>query len=379
MKHCFYLLAIFACLLNSRVGHAQVPLGKEVASFSFTVSKLLSDPVRSRVYAAETATNSVIVIDTTTLTVAATIPVGSDPVDMAMSFDGSTLFVVNHGSTVSAISVIDLDLLAVTTTFSLPTSPEAIACDPAGRIYVETDGTFQRPTYQLDGATGAVLATFDISDAAGNGLLAVSPDGTTLFAGSLGGDTASFSSFSLSPPVPTILQTNDEAGYTIYQLVVSHNGEYVCLPGGGGNIGGPEGYATALFSTADITKYYGFFDNGDYPGPLAFSPDDSLVYQTAGQADTLQVFNTKNFTKINQVPLTSIPTDGYPSTVNTLVADLTGSYLFLGESAYDNPDYNGLVTVGRLFVVGTGAGTLKPPLPTVSVTATTPEGGRGKW
>ncbi len=49
-------------------------------------------------YVANVQSGTVSVIDTTTGTVTATIPVGADPIDMAVSPDGSTVYVANEGS-----------------------------------------------------------------------------------------------------------------------------------------------------------------------------------------------------------------------------------------------------------------------------------------
>lgn len=373
MKHFPRLFALFAVLLAPYVSRAQDPLGSIAAVFPFAPSKLLADPTRTRIYAAVPATNSIVVIDTTTLQAIATVPIGSDPVDMAISMDGNTLYVANNGSTLAAIGILDLNLLTTRTSFALPGSPVAIAAGLNGRVYASiTSDNFEFIIYQFDGTSGTIQATFNDSYY-DNGEFQISPDGKTLYEASTGTEPGSLKSFDVSTATPTALQTNTNASENNSQLVISHNGLYICLPSGGGNPGASN-YSTYLFSTADITSHYGSFANGAYPGPLAFSPDDSLVYQTRYGSDfVLDVFNTQTFFKTEEVSLPTIGAEGYPDNILSIVTDNTGSYLFISESSDE-----GTTSTGQLAVLTTGSGTLTPSsiLPVIT-SATTVSGTEG--
>src|SRR5262249_57828663 len=72
--------------------------------------------------------NTVSVIDTTSNTVAATIPVGSGPVGVAVSPDGSTVYVTNHGA--NTVSVIDPTSNTVAATIPVGISPLGVAGAP---------------------------------------------------------------------------------------------------------------------------------------------------------------------------------------------------------------------------------------------------------
>ena len=348
MKRFLYLLALATALLSTRAVQAQqYPLGSVAAEFPFTPARLLADPVRNRVYATVQATNSVAVIDTTTLQVIATIPIGSTPADMAISMDGTTLYVANTGSTLAAIGIIDLDTLTTRTSFSLAGSPAAIAAGSNGHVYVSATSNYDSNIYQLDGTTGDVQAEFSTSNY-DNNLFQISPDGTRLFVASTGVEPGSLESFDVSTDTPTALQTNSQASENDSQLVISHKGEYLCLPSGGGNPGAGN-YSTFLFSTSDITQHYGAFNNGAYPGPLAFSPDDALVYQTRyGSNPVLDVFSTTSFFANKEITLPTIGSSGYPDTINAIVTDNTGSYLFIAETSFD-----GSTNPGQLAVITT--------------------------
>jgi YVTN family beta-propeller protein len=65
--------------------------------------------------------NSVSAIDTATNSVVATIAVGANPSDIAISPDGKTAYVTNAGS--NTVSVINTSTNVVTTTVTVGTNP----------------------------------------------------------------------------------------------------------------------------------------------------------------------------------------------------------------------------------------------------------------
>jgi YVTN family beta-propeller protein len=83
-----------------------------------------------------TGSYSVSVIDTTTNTVIATIPVGTTPFGVAVSPDGSTAYVTNVNS--NSVSVIDTASNTVRTTIAaVGVQPFGLASTPDGtRVYV---------------------------------------------------------------------------------------------------------------------------------------------------------------------------------------------------------------------------------------------------
>ena len=374
--HTARLIVLFLVLFVTHPVHAEVQLGTVVGTFPYAPSKILADPVRLRVYVADTNTNSVIVLDTASLKVLASIPTGSGPADMAISEDGTTLYVANSGSSLTAVGVVDLGSLRLKTSFSLPGPAKAIAAGAGGRVYVAAViGDDDSEICQLDGSTGVVQTTFN-SGLYVNDLLQTSPNGNTLFAGDTGSEPSTVMSFDVSTPTPSLRQTNDEAGIFTLQLVVSHNGKFLCVPCSGGNpVSG--GYLTYLFSTANISATYGEFSNGIYPGPLAFSPNDALIYQTVGaevaSENTLQVFNTHTFEQVTQASFPIAGSGDYGDTITSIITDNTGSYLFVGESAMEATAAGSPYYVGQMLVLGTGVGPLPPTPPLVDVAATVPK------
>ncbi|HEY3594525.1 MAG TPA: hypothetical protein VGL13_11645, partial [Polyangiaceae bacterium] len=73
---------------------AQIPTPAPVVkSFSVGAQFFTADPARHRIYASVPTKNQVVAIDTETLKILATIPVGLGPAGMALSVDGTKLYV----------------------------------------------------------------------------------------------------------------------------------------------------------------------------------------------------------------------------------------------------------------------------------------------
>jgi YVTN family beta-propeller protein len=122
-----------------------------VTRFGFGVSHFVEDPNTSLVYATETANNSVAVIDATTLNLVTEIPVGSQPRGIAISNNGSTVYVADSGA--NQIDAIDTATMAAGTPILLPAGqqPTAVEVGTNNRLWVQTGGGIE----QIDATTGA--------------------------------------------------------------------------------------------------------------------------------------------------------------------------------------------------------------------------------
>ena len=79
-------------------------------------------------YIANTSAHSVSVVDTSTNTLTATVPVGTNPQGVAITPDGNFAYVPNYGS--NDVSVIDTSTNTVVDTLSFETSPNRVAVTP---------------------------------------------------------------------------------------------------------------------------------------------------------------------------------------------------------------------------------------------------------
>ncbi len=137
---------------------------------------LAVSPDGSEIYVTNIATNSVSVIDAATRSVVATVPVGSLPVEVAPTPDGDRVLVTNFGS--NSVSVIDTATRAVVSTVVVGNSPYGIAVAPDGeRAYAVNQAS--NTVTVIDTETATVVDTF----AVGNAPLfaALNPEGTRLF------------------------------------------------------------------------------------------------------------------------------------------------------------------------------------------------------
>jgi YVTN family beta-propeller protein len=168
------------------VGGISIPAGVAVA------------PDGSKVYVSsafdgnniQPASPTVWVIDTTTNTVTATIPVGRVSMDslggVAVAPDGSKVCVTNSDR--NSVLVIDTTTDTVTATISVGTDPAGVAVTKDGsKVYVANSGT--TTVSAIDTATNTVIATIPVG--ADPSWIAVTPDGSKAYVVNRGSDTVS--------------------------------------------------------------------------------------------------------------------------------------------------------------------------------------------
>jgi YVTN family beta-propeller protein len=111
-------------------------------------------------YITNAGDNTVSVVDTATNTVTATIPVGSFPLGVTVTPDGSTVYVANE---LDNVSVIDTATNTVTTTIPAGFTPFRVAVTPDGStVYVTDAGAGADTVSVIDTATNTVIATIPV-------------------------------------------------------------------------------------------------------------------------------------------------------------------------------------------------------------------------
>jgi YVTN family beta-propeller protein len=151
------------------------------------------------------AESYVAVIDTATNTVVDTIEVGNGPLGVAVSPNGSRVYVANNWD--GTISVIDAASNAVVDTVAAANCATAVAVSPDGsRVYVTSGFTYNfcvtgwdDSVSVIDAATNALIDTVPVEDSPVG--LVVTPDGSRVYVANWGSasvsviDTASLSVF----------------------------------------------------------------------------------------------------------------------------------------------------------------------------------------
>lgn len=184
------------------------------------------NPVLSRAYVAnKSMTGGVSVIDTSNDQVVATISVGGGPSDMAVSSDGTRVYVTN--STSGNVSVINTADNTVIGTITVGSNPAALAVSPDGsRQYVGSNGALS----VIDTATSTIVAT--ISGYAGTATgVAVSPNGQLVYVVGAGYGLGSVYSTSTYLSVGDFLTYGSPTGVAVAPdgstLWVASNGGFV--------------------------------------------------------------------------------------------------------------------------------------------------------
>lgn len=316
--------------------------------FNRPIGRIAADPVRARVYAIARDDNAVLVVDTNSLAITATIPIGSAPRGIAISADRSKLWVANSGSTNFAIGVIDLNTLQRLPSLSAPALPYDIEEGAGHRLYVTHRVSAPGAgIMQIDGDTGAFLTSFGSADA--GTFLEISPDRNLLFVG----DYGTLRKYNVATITPAIVQQANGLGSNPRGLRVNHNGQYIVFPQGGGN--GSPPYTTYQIPTASLTGVHGVFNVGGYPGPAAYSNDDTLLYHSAESDNRVTTFSTTTFASLGTIQLTG------SADIQDIAIDRSGRWLFVGTA--NSQGY------GDLRIIDTGRNDPGPtPLPTASPT-----------
>ena len=140
---------------------AQAQIGVVLKTFDLKAGQLLLDPARPQLYATLPDDNSLAVINTDTNTVVTTFFIGSNPAGMAISPDGTRLYVANSGS--ASIGVVDLTTLTALASLPAPFPANTIAAGLGNRLYLSgpDTGSFNATGIaQIDATTGALQGMF---------------------------------------------------------------------------------------------------------------------------------------------------------------------------------------------------------------------------
>ncbi len=326
------------------------------AVFNYFVGRLAVDPLRPRVYATVPGDNAVIVIDTNSLSVIKTIPIGPSPRGLTVSVDGKKLWVANSGSTSAAVGVVDLETLTTLPSLPAPTAPSDVEEGNGHRLFL----TPARPSFgpngqgtimQIDARTGAFQTYFGGFEVFGGAFLELSPDRRTLFLGNTGLSPSSMYTYDVSTPIPSTSQQGNNFGSRGYGLRVSHDGRLVVFPNGSGNGNGD--YRTFAIPTDNIRGVNGVFEVGRYLTAATFSNDDTLLYHGNGSESAVKIFDTRTFALVDTVSLGQSPGSSGSYDTRDLVVDRSGRWLFVAaESSFD---------AGDLRIFSTGRGDSLPP------------------
>ena len=311
---------------------SQAYAGETLATFDFSVSRFLMNPATHTMYASVPSLNSVVAIDTQSLAILSTTFVGSNPTGMALSNDGSRLYVANSSS--NFVGVMDTQSNQLVNSLAVSGSVRDVEVGRDGRLYVLTDSSLT----QHDPETGASIGP-NVSAHVYGGELAISPDKNTLYYADYGLSPASLYKYDVSGNTPQLLWESPHGGTSGsngQDLAISHDGSFISYAAGAGQIG----YSIAKYRTSDM-QIEGSFNTGAYPREITFSPDDAVAY-TVNTSGNVKMWDTQTFLSLGQFSI--------GGEASELAVDASGRYLF----AALNGNYWNADDTGRLLVIDTG-------------------------
>lgn len=308
MKTCLFVVVLFI----SNVALAD--FGDKLATFNFPATQFAMHPMKNHLYVTSASQNSVMIIDTTTLSLVDTVWIGSNPQGLAFSESGDKLYVATSGA--SFIEVIDTNSMEIIESLSVPQRPYDLEMGCNGILYA-TPASRSIGIMRIDSNSGDYLGHFS----GGvfiyrSGLLQVSTDKQYLYFCNRGLSPGTLARYNISGSAPILERKNGhgDLGSNGQDIALSNSGDWVTYAVGGGNFG----YDIALIQSADF-QILGTFNLGPYPREAQFSPDDKIFYavHTGGHID---VWDTETFLKL---PSMSISGEAYE-----LFVEARGRYLF---------------------------------------------------
>ena len=288
--------------------------GEKVATFNFPAAQFAMHPTKNHLYVTSSSLNSIMIINTSTLTLIDTVLVGSLPQGLAFSESGDKLYVATSGATY--IEVIDTNTLEIVESLSVPQSPYDLEMGSNGILYA-TPALQSIDIMRVDSNSGNYLGNFSggvfiYSD----GLLQVSADKQYLYFCNRGLSPGTLAKFNISGSSPIFEWKNGHGalGSNGQDIALSYSGDWVTYAVGGGNIG----YDIALIHSTNFS-ILGTFNLGAYPREAQFSPDDKIFYavHTAGHID---IWDTETFLQLPSIPISGEATE--------LFVEPRGRYLF---------------------------------------------------
>lgn len=228
----------------------------------------------NRAYLVNSVAGTVTVIDTLDGTVVSTIPVGADPVSVAVKADGKAAYVADAAG--RSIKVIDTATNTVKRSIALSFTPTTLAISPAGgALYI---GNATGKMAKLSTSTNRIVAW--ISGTTGATALVVSPNGKRVYAATPAG-IAAYTTSSWSTSAKLLAGT---AGSTV--LAVSRDSASVYTVSDGTQI--------KVLSATNFTVLHEF-TTAEHTTTAAVGKDGSLLFLTAADGD-LAVYDTKTRT-----------------------------------------------------------------------------------
>ena len=280
-------------LAASGVGNIPAFVANNTDSNAITAT-ITATPVTAGVgyaYVANSANNTVSVIDLSVNAVVASIPVGASPWGVASAPDGSRVY-VSHTSYLGSVSVINTANNQVIATLAVPGPSYGLCVSPDGsRLYVSNHNS---TIHVFNTVSNTLINTYYIGGGNMFGLV-VSPDGSKLYV------AGSNNLYVLNSSGGFI--TNVPVGSNPIGVTISANGSRIYVSNSNSNTVSIINAATNLVMNTVVV--------GSSPYGLTLSPDGKMLYVANNGSNNVSVMNTAT----NEV-VTTIAAGNAPSGIS---------------------------------------------------------------
>lgn len=286
-------------------------LEPELAGGGFPIKagwgRMLSDAARSRLYVCEVEANALTVVSTDSFTCLKRVSAGLRPVGIALSLDGSELYVALAGS--RQLRVLDAETLALKRAFGCEFTPYELALAAPDKLYLSSAGRGLEGVYLINPRSGEYSRAAMVY---GEAALVARPDTGLVLAGERHLSPSQIYRCD-SQNKPTSFEPSvghGAIGSNLQDICVSPDGRrlYVCC-------GFP--YRVQVLDTTTFASV-GNLETGPYPRQVAVSPDGTRVFAThcGGHVD---VFDALTFTRQGSIAVKGEVTDMLVTSTGLLV------------------------------------------------------------
>jgi len=229
----------------------------------------------TKVYVGNALSNDISVIDTATNNIIATVRVGNSPQGVAVSPNGKKVYVTNRYS--NNVSVIDTTNTVVSTV-NTGKNPEGVAVSPDGKkIYVTNYG--DNTVSIIDTVTKAIITT--VSVGRGPKDIAVTPDGNRVYV--VNSDSGSIT---IIDTATNSVTNTVKVGGTPFGVTVNPDGKKVYVTNNA------EYFSTVSVIDTATNKITATIPVGPDPVGIAVTPDGKKVYVAINLYNTVSVIDT---------------------------------------------------------------------------------------
>ncbi|WP_306533536.1 beta-propeller fold lactonase family protein, partial [Geobacter sp.] len=274
-------------------------------------------------YVTNYGSNTVSIIATATNTVVATVPVGANPVGVAITPDGAFAYVANYSS--NTVSVIATATNTVAATVPVGLNPWGVTITPNGAfVYVTNYGS--NTVSVITTATNTIVATVPVG--ANPASVAITSDGTFAYIANYGSNTVSVIATAANTVVATV-----PVGPNPWGVAIRPDGAfaYVTITGSGWN----QRYV-AVIATATNTLVGGVglpWSGYANPAGAAISPNGVFAYVTNNAfAAGLNYHTVEVIATATNAVVATVPLGGHPLALSVTP---DGKFVYVANAGYN--------------------------------------------